>query len=202
MDEQERRAAFINSYRQHRRGWIGSNTGDTSTNSFNSTTSSLWSCNNVSSMSEYSMEELSENLAEGDSVSFAVESTKLDQSAVTVIVEPPETSRCYLTSSSSLTSSIPFSNEMMTSSHDNGPSSEISTPENNFLKTFPATLKLDTRLTSRKSSDDDDIDASRQRSTRSKRVCNVRRRNKLPKHSSVCNVLHQLLQFIYLILEH
>jgi len=171
MEEQDRRAAFINSYRQHRRGWTRSNVGGASTNSFNSTTSSIWSCNNASLTSgELSMEGLSENLPDEDAITMVRKSTDAEQRAVTVIVDPPETSRCYLTSSSSITSSIPFGSEMMTSSQDNGPSSEISTPENNNLNTFPAALKSGLKLIPRKSSDDDDVDVTHQRYVRAKKV--------------------------------
>ena len=170
MDEQDRRAAFISSYRQHRRGWTHSNIGGASTNSFNSTTSSIWSCNNVSLNSDLSMEGISENFPDVDTVTMVTKPTDVDRRCVTVVVDPPETCRSYLTSSSSITSSIPFGSEVLTSSQDNGPSSEISTPENNNLKTFPATLKSGLKLVPRKSSDDDDVDVTLQRSARSRKV--------------------------------
>ena len=172
MDEQDRRAAFINSYRQHRRGWARSNVAGASTNSFNSTTSSLWSCNNASVTSELSSEGVEDFFTDAETSSQVMVSTDAERTAVTVVVDPPDTSRSYLTSSSSLTSSIPFSNEMMTSSQDNGPSSDISTPENNNIKTFPPTVKSELKLIPRKSSDDDDVEIARERSARSKKVRN------------------------------
>ena len=169
MDESDRRAAFIKSYRQHRRGWTRSNVGGISTNSMNSTTSSLWSCNNISSMtSELSTEECNENVPD-EEPDQDVKTNDLKGNNVTVVVDPPEVHRSYLTSSSSIVSSSLLSNDMMTSSQDNGPSSDISTPENT-LKAFPMALKSESKLIARKSSEDDDIDSTHRRNARSRKV--------------------------------
>ena len=172
MDDKERRAAFIRSYRQHRRGWAHSNAADL-TNSLNSTVSSQWSCNNLSSIN-------SESLDDTENIPYAAQDTSkpnekyLDaepKKAPTTmrIIDPPEGSRNYMTSSSSFISSSLVSNDRITSSQDNGPSSDVSTPESN-INTFPMSLNSKAKLIFRKSSDDDDCDVTCKRTARTKRV--------------------------------
>lgn len=87
-----------------------------------------------------------------------------------------------MTSSSSFMTSSFHSNDQLMSSHDNGPSSEISTPDDN-CKTFSLLhLQPPSRRAIRKSSDDEDFEEVSRKEGRLKKVsydCNCKEKSAL-----------------------
>ena len=85
-------------------------------------------------------------------------------------LSPSDVYACVTSSSSSLMSSSLLSNNKMTSSHDNGPSSDASTPENNRMILPFLNFHSRSKLLLPKTSEDDDVDGTEQKEGRVKKV--------------------------------